>query len=237
MDGIAQVVRMQGVSAGSGAITSMGDDDRPSIAVGCFASICRDRLADELLAFSRACPQVDIGVHEMPRGALLPALRAGSLALAVLPGKEEPGLQSVEIWRGRVMVAMPRDHVLAAREMVSPADLHGHPILVSRQQLGGDMHRFLARLILPDGPALSATILDRGPPRILESVARGEGVALVCESHSDAIGSGVTVRPVDAAGAVFPVRAYWPDADPQWPVSALIRSLDTRVGRGARPPD
>lgn len=219
---------MQGVPAGSGAISSMGDDDRPNLDVGCFASICRDRLADELLAFSRICPQVDIGVHEMARGSLIPALRAGSLALAVLPGKEEPGLRSAEIWKGRVLVAMPWDHPLAAQEMVAPGDLLGHPFLVSRQQWGGDMHRFLARLILPEGPALNAAILDRGPPRIIDSVARGEGLALVCDSHFDAIADRVTVRPVDAPGAVFPVRAYWPDADPQWPVSALIKSLDAR---------
>ena len=99
-------------------------------------------------------------------------------------------------------------------------------MLVSRQQLGGDMYRFLAARILPLGPALSATILDLGPPRILQRVARGEGLALVCESHSDLLGEDVVLRPVDSPGAVFPVRAYWPDADPEWPVSALIRSLN-----------
>jgi DNA-binding transcriptional LysR family regulator len=225
MAGIAQIIGMQRVPAGSGD-TPMSDADRPSLAVGCFASICRDRLADALLAFSRICPQVDIGVHEMPLGALLPALRAGSLGLAVLPGKDEPGLRSAEIWQGRVMAAMPADHILARHATVTPADLRAQPMLVSRQQLGGDMHRFLARRVLPLGPALSATILDLGPPRILQRVARGEGLTLVCESHADLIGDDVVVRPVDAPGAVFPVRLYWPDMDPEWPVSALIRSLE-----------
>lgn len=218
---------MQSVPAGSGVPVPMGSD-RPSLAVGCFASICRDRLADELLEFSRICPQVDIGVHEMPRGALLPALRVGDLALAVLPGKEEPGLRSAEIWQGTVMIAMPRGHPLADCATVSPRDLSGHPILVSRQQLGGEMHRFLASRILPAGLTLNATILDLGPARIINSVARGDGVALVCESHFDAIGDGVITRPVDAPGAVFAVRAYWPDVDPEWPVSALIDSLNAR---------
>ncbi|RYY47114.1 MAG: hypothetical protein EOP59_01730, partial [Sphingomonadales bacterium] len=74
------------------------------MAVGCFASICRDRLADELLDFSRVCPEVDIGVHEMARGSLLTALRGGELSLAVLPGEDEPGTRSVEVWQDRVMV-------------------------------------------------------------------------------------------------------------------------------------
>lgn len=222
---MAQIERMQRVPASSGE-TPIADTDRPSLAIGCFASICRDRLADRLLAFSRLCPHVDIGVHEMPRGSLLPALRAGDLALAVLPGKEEPGLRSAEIWQGRVMVAMPADHGLARKSAIGAGELRDEPMLVSRQQLGGDMHRFLAGRILPLGPVLSATILDLGPPRILDRVASGEGLTLICESHAELIGGGITVRPVDAPGAVFPVRAYWPDADPEWPVSALIRCLD-----------
>ena len=216
---------MQRVPASAGE-TSISDAERPALAIGCFASIGRNRLADELLAFSRVCPQVNIGVHEMARASLLPALRAGTLALAVLPGKDEPGLRSAEIWQDRVMAAMPADHPLARKPALSPADLRSQPMLVSRQQLGGDMYRFLAGRILPLGPALSATILDLGPPRILGRVARGEGLALVCESHADLLDEGVVLRPIDAPGAVFPVRAYWPDTDPPWPVSALIRSLN-----------
>lgn len=216
---------MQCVPGGS-SDTSTSDAERPALAIGCFASIVRGRLADELLAFSRLCPHVDIGVHEMPRASLLPALRAGSLALAVLPGKEEPGLRSADIWHDRVVVAMPGDHPLARKSSVTATDLRNHPMLVSRQQLGGDMYRFLVGRILPLGPALHATILDLGPPRILARVARGEGLALVCDSHADLLDHDVVVRPVDAPGAVFPVRAYWPDMDPPWPVSALIRSLN-----------
>jgi DNA-binding transcriptional LysR family regulator len=216
-------MQRQPASAGNRYIS---DAERTNLAIGCFASICRDRLADELLAFTLICPQVDIGVHEMPRASLLPALRAGTLALAVLPGKHEPGLRSAEIWQGRVMAAMPADHPLGRKSIISAADLLDQPMLVSRQPLGGDMYRFLAGRILPRGPALSATILDLGPSRILVRVAHGDGLALVCESHSDLLGENIVLRPVDAPGAVFPVRAYWPDIDPEWPVSALIRSLD-----------
>lgn len=219
---------MKSVSAGVGANSPIRDG-RADLAVGCFASICRDWLADRLLGLSHRWPQIDIGVHEMSRGALLPALRAGHLALAVLPGNAVPGLRSAEICQGRVMIAMPPGHPLAGRPSVSPADLGSHPVLVSRQQLGGDMHRFLAGRILPEGVALSATILDLGPARMLRAVAAGEGVALVCQSHADALADGVVTRPVDSPGALFPVRAYWPDADPEWPVSALIDSLD--IGR------
>jgi DNA-binding transcriptional LysR family regulator len=195
------------------------------LAVGCFASIGRDRLADELLAFSRLCPTVDIGVHEMPRGALLSALKAGDLSLAVLPGKDEPGFRSIEVWHDRVMVALPPDHPLAARGSIQPSDLQGERVLVSTGQFGSDMHRFLTGRILPLGPVLDVKFVDLGPAHIIARVGEGAGIALICESHAAQIGDNVAIRPIEATHAAFPVRAYWTNAEPAWPLSCLIRSL------------
>lgn len=222
---------MHSVPAGSG--TPAPAEQRPErhdLSLGCFASICRDRLADELIAFSRVRPEVDIGVHEMPRGALLPALRAGELSMAVLPGAAEPGTHSIQVWHDRVMVAMPPDHPLAKAAEVQASELCGQTFLVSRQEYGSEMHRFLARLILPLGPVLNATILNLGPARIVASVARGDGLTLICESHVEHLAGEVAVRPIRAPGAAFPVRAYWKEAEAPWPLSAFIANLRARAG-------
>lgn len=224
-------LRMQSEYAGPGASVRSGDDipgRHAELALGCFASICRDRLADELLVFSRQEPDVDIGVHEMARGALLPALKAGDLSLIVMPGDDEPDVRSRLVWHDRVVVAMPPDHPLAAKPSIMPSELLGQPFLVSRQQFGGDMHRFLTRLILPAGPALTATILDKGPARIVEQIAEGSGMTLLCESHIEHLAARVATRPVDAPGAIFPVRAYWRDVGDRQPLAALIRSLQVQ---------
>lgn len=220
---------MGSVSAGSGTIFPFkGDPEQHDLSVGCFASIGRDRLADELLEFSRVYPKVDIGVHEMGRGALLAGLRRGDLSLAVLPGDEEPGTRSTHVWHDRVMVAAPHGHALAVKAAVLPSDLLDQPLLVSRQTYGSDMHRFLARMILPAGAALDTTIVDVGPARLIDRVAAGAGVTLICESHVAHLAADVAVMPVFASGARFPVRAYWTDAEPGWPLSALIGSLTRR---------
>jgi DNA-binding transcriptional LysR family regulator len=219
---------MRSVTAGSGtSFPGQNEPEQHDLSVGCFASICRDRLADELLQFSRICPKVDIGVHEMGRGALLAGLRRGDLSLAVLPGDEEPGTRSQEVWHDRVMVAAPHGHALTLKPAVLPGDLHDQPLLVSRQQYGTDMHRFLAGKIA-GGTALDATIVDVGPARLIQRVAAGAGVTLICESHVAHLAADVTVIPVFASGARFPVRAYWTDAEPEWPLSALIGSLTHR---------
>ncbi|MES1973732.1 MAG: LysR family substrate-binding domain-containing protein [Pseudomonadota bacterium] len=206
-------------------LTSANDETNVELAVGLFGSICRDRLGDELLAFARHCPTVGLGVHEMSRAALLPALEAGELALAVMPGGVRPELQSAPLWTDRVMVAMAQDHPLAARPAVTAAALRDMVFLVSRQQDGNDMHRFLSHCIRPLAPALNGMLLDLGPAHLMERVARGEGLALVCASHTDALPDDVVVRPVDAPGALFPVRAWWKEAEPAWPLSELIRIL------------
>jgi len=220
---------MESVSAGSGINTRKGMESLRNLAVGCFASICRDRLADELLLFSRSRPEVDIGVHEMQRGALLPALRNGDLSLAVLPGQPEPGTHSIGLWQDRVLVAMSAGHPLAARASIGPEALRDELFLTSQQQFGGDMHRFLAQRILPMGPALTTTIIDLGPPRILDRVAQGDGIALISGSHEEAV-EGIVVRPVEAEGALFPVRAYWTQEAPAEPLAGLIDSLKARAG-------
>lgn len=198
------------------------------LAVGLFASIAPERLGDELLALARACPSLGIGVHEMPRAALLTALEADRLQLAVMPGPERPGLQNALLWVDRVMVAMAKGHPLAALPTVTPEQLRDQPFLISRQQHGSDMHRFLSHCIRPLMPALSGVLLDLSPSRLMARVAAGDGLALVCRSQVEGLGSDLTILPVDYAGAVFPVHAYWKAGQPAWPLSELIRILLAR---------
>jgi DNA-binding transcriptional LysR family regulator len=198
------------------------------LAVGLFASIAPERLGDELLALARTCPTLPIGVHEMPRAALLTALDTDRIQLAVMPGPERPGLQSTLLWVDRVMVAMAKKHPLAALPVVTPEQLRDQPFLISRQQHGSDMHRFLSHCIRPLKPALSGVLLDLSPSKLMARVAAGDGLALVCRSNIEGLGDDLAVLPVDFAGAVFPVHAYWKAEPPTWPLSELIRILRAR---------
>ncbi|MET0240973.1 MAG: LysR family substrate-binding domain-containing protein [Sphingobium sp.] len=196
------------------------------LAIGCFASICRNHLGDELLDFARQCPDVELGMHEMPRASLLPALAKGELALAILPETQWSGaLPSAELWQDRVMVAAHRAHPLAQLSTIMPERLSGEVFLVSRQGHGGDMHRFLTQRILPDEPSLDTMLVDLDQGALMEAVAARRGIALICASHCDDIGPAVAMRPVRDAD--FAVRAYWNDDAPQGPLAALIAILTT----------
>jgi DNA-binding transcriptional LysR family regulator len=190
-----------------------------TLAIGCFASICRDRLGDALVGFTDAHPEVAVGIHEMRRRQLLQALGAGEVALAIVPGTPDPQFADAALWEDEVLAVLPAGHPLAAHARIAPAALAGEPFLVSRHQHGWDMHRFLADRVLGGGGAVSSVLLDLGPKRLLAAVGRGEGVALIGRSHAGLAGADVALRPLAAPGARFAVHAQWrrDDGDPLLP--------------------
>lgn len=194
-----------------------------ALAIGCVGSICRNALGDRLVAFTQGWPALDIGVHDMPRSALLPAVRSGGLALAVLPGDPVADLESVVLWQDRVAVAMPHDHPLATDADIDPAALMREHFLISRQEQGAELHRFLARRtgLLA---ALGGTLCDDSQSRLLERVAGGDGLLLLCASQSGDT-PGVAVRSVAGLVGRFAVRAYWRGADPEPALAGLIAAL------------
>lgn len=199
-------------------------DDHITLAIGCFASICRDRLADRLVAFARAAPANDLGVHEMARAALLPALREGRLTLAVMPHEPAPDLRSMVLWEDQVAVAMPADHPLAAAPVIPADALAKAHFLISRQQHGVGMHSFLAARVHPfAGP--SGALCDLNLSHLLDRVALGEGFALLTASHAAQSDPGVAVRRVAGPRSRFPVLAYWRDVEPAPALATLLTAL------------
>jgi DNA-binding transcriptional LysR family regulator len=169
----------------------------------------------------------------MPRSDLLAGVRDRSLDLAVLPGAARDDLRSAELWTDRAVVAMAAGHRLADEPAVAPAALARERVLVSRQQHGGEMHRFLAGRVTPLRP-LGGALYNMGLPRLLDRVAAGEGVALICESHAALLGAEVVTRPVAAPAAEFAVSAYWPDSDPAGLLAELIAVLRDTNSPGRR---
>ena len=195
--------------------------DIQTLAIGCFASLCRDRLADPMVAFSAARPEIAIGVHEMSYAELLPAVKAQQLALAIRPGGAESGFAGCDLWDERVVVAVAAGHRLAARDGIEPEMLADEVLLVSRDRARAQVHRFLAGRLFPGAAPTARIVADPRPAQVPEQVAAGEGIALLCESQIDAAMRGLAVRPVIGAG--FRVRAYWQAA-------ASVPGLDVLLG-------
>ena len=203
----------------------------PTIAIGCFASLCRDRLADPLMAFGAVCPEVGVGVHEMGLAELLPAVAAGRLALAVRPGGPVTGFASAELWVDRAVVAAAQGHRLAQGGDVTAATLDGEVLLISRDRGREQLHRFLVERLFPEGAPATRIVSDERRSRLLARVAEGEGIALLCESQVDAGMAHLAVMPVADVAARFGVRAYWRDAAMDATLTRLLGLVeDSREG-------
>lgn len=205
------------------------DPDRDTVtshlSIGCFASICRDRLADQLVAFSDRFPEVGVGIHEMPRAALVQSLEAGDVTLAIAPDASCDRFGAMRLWSDQIIVALPRTHRLAGLSAIDPVQLADELFLVSRFQHGWDMHRFLAERVLP-GRRPATGLHDVEQKRLMTLVAQERGVALLCRSHIGHDYPGVVLLPVEGGEARFHVHACWRRdlVDPI--VDALIEAFD-----------
>ncbi len=185
------------------------------LVIGCFASICTDRLGEDLIGFSRAHPDVTLGVQEMARAALLPALRKGGIGLAIGPADADTGLPSLPLWQARIAVALSPSHPLASRKSLTAQDLNGLRFLVSRHDHCADLHRFLISRVTDDDRPLHSDLRDCDTEPLLDLVASGAGAALVCDGMAATRDRRLVRMALDTPNACFPVCAYWlPTADP-----------------------
>lgn len=192
--------------------------------VGCFASLCRDRLADHLVAFARDHPHVAVGMHEMTLRELDAGVRAGALSLAIGPGLADGRLSCRDLWEERAVVALPPGHALAHHPALAAAALRDEVLLVSRDPARAALHRFLVARLFEGAPPRTRVTPDARRLRTIDRVAAGEGIMLLCASQVDASLDRLAIRPLGDASAGFAIRACW-RGTPGEPLASLIRGL------------
>lgn len=165
-----------------------------------------------LLAFKERFPQIELVTVERSRTRLAAALRNGVLDVLIVTGSL-PLLDTKEmaLWSERVLLALPHDHPLAARETVCWADLRGETLLLSHYDPGMELEDLLiSKLETPeDRPRIERHDVSRGIIKSLISMRTGVG--LVLESDMGANFTGLVYRELrDASGpSHFDFSAYW----------------------------
>jgi DNA-binding transcriptional LysR family regulator len=176
-------------------------------------------LTDLLAQFRARHPAVDVRLTQATAEAMGEWLRDRDLDLCVasqpVPG---PELRTVELLREEVLLAVPPDHRLAARERVGLAEIAGEPFVTTRR---GHWPRAL---------------LDR-------LFADGSGPEIVCEcdepgATGDLIGAGLGIGLVPAFSRRAPLRlpVAWVhlDAPGCERVLALVWREDAYLSRAAQ---
>lgn len=183
---------------------SCGAGSLGRIVIGFYMSLSTGSLRVALRDFRQCNREIDVELFEAPYTELIGGLHAEKIDVAILlgdPGKCAP-LNSLALRSEHLVVALPKDHHLAARPLVYWPELKGERFLVSYHDPGPDVRIILERhLAAPsDHPEILMRRLSR--ESILSEVGNGEGISLQCETAAGLTDLGVVFRPLhDGNGA------------------------------------
>ncbi|WP_076858437.1 LysR family transcriptional regulator [Bradyrhizobium mercantei] len=212
-----------------GRTSGRGEEGR--LAAGFCTSMSAGNLRASLMDFKKRFPQVELATVERSRIRLVSALRSGALDVVITPGRLlSDDCRNLLLWSERVMISIPEDHILAARETVFWTDLRNETVLLSQYDPGRELEDLLtSKLALPeDRPKIERHDVSRGIIKSLVSMGMGAGLAM--ESDVGASFAGLVYRELrDGTGpSRIDFYAHW-RVDNENPV--LLNFLDLLTER------
>ncbi|MHC2377965.1 LysR family transcriptional regulator [Bradyrhizobium liaoningense] len=191
----------------TGRAAGRGDTGRLSI--GFCTSISAGNLRASLVEFRQRSPQVELAAVERSRTRLVNALRSGTVDIAIIPGADSStDSRRLPVWSERILMALPRDHQLATREIIYWTDLSDETVLLSVCDPGAHIEDLLVSHLTVDAkrPNIEWHDVSRGIVKSL--VSMGLGVGLVMESDVGASLAGLTYREVQSGAGPSRIDFY-----------------------------
>lgn len=215
---------------------SGGRGDTGHLVVGFFTSMSTGNLRATIGEFKKLLPKLELATSERSRFRLMNALRNGTVDVVVGPGRlPSKDTRSLLLWSERILISLPQDHYLSAREIIYWTDLRHETILLSEYDPGRELEDLLiSKLVLPDDrPKVERHDVSRGIIKSLTSM--GVGLSLAMESDIGASFTGLVYRELqDGTGpSRMDFYAHWRE-DNENP--ALKRFLNLLKERYPSPP-
>ena len=166
--------------------------------LGVVASIACGFARHLLASFVRDHPGLELEVVEGSSAENIAAVRALTLDFAFVAGAPlSPGCELEELWRERVMVALPDHHHLSTAELISWEQLENERFIVSRVDPGPEIQDYIVRSLADLGKHPNVEQLSVQRETLLALVGLGQGLSLVGEAEAGVTYPGVTFRPLD----------------------------------------
>jgi len=210
---------------------SVQDGEIGRLAVGFCTSLSAGNLKASLLDFKQRLPRIELATVERSRDRLATELRNGVLDILIVTGSL-PLLDSktLALWSERVLVVLPNDHPLIARENIHWTDLRGETLLLSHYDLWREFEGLLvSKLVSPeDRPKIERLDVSRGTIKSLISMKAG--ISLVLESDIGVNFAGLAYRELrDGTGpSWFDYSAYWRADNENPALNAFLKMLSER---------
>ena len=148
--------------------------------VGFYPSLSRGNLLTMLAEQNRRRPETELAIMNGPRSHLLSALNAGTLDVAIMTDDRtrwDDG--QLRVWSERVVVALPKDHRLASKSVVSWRALRDETFLFSQTDPGPELQAILMSKVVPHGDLPRIVVQDAVATDIMSLVRIGRGITLV----------------------------------------------------------
>lgn len=153
------------------------------LSIGFCSSLSAGNLRATLLEFKQRFPQIEIATVEKSRTRLTTSLRSGALDILIVTGDITlADCKSLALWSERILVTLPKDHPLSARESLFWTDLRDQTVLLSQYDPGRELEDLLkSKLVSPENrPTIELHDVSRGAIKALVSMQMG--ISLVLES-------------------------------------------------------
>lgn len=189
----------------------------------CFAGLLRTWIGE----FQRANPAIDIGMRALKPAAQIAGIRREELdaGFTRTPNRYPAGLKGIEVYRQRLLLALPGEHPLARCEDISPEMLRDETFIDMTPELDVEFFGY-AEAVAAIGdftPQVSKRDSDIGT--VLIYVALGHGIAVVPQlmrkmNFANVVFRGIAADPVPQTSIAF---VYRHDASP--PAKRLIEHM------------
>jgi len=180
--------------------------------LGVQLSFAQGVVANLFERYQAAYPDVGLQITDGPRERLLRDVLACRLDAAIVIAGEGWSARSVSLGPESVLVAIARDHPLAARAAVTWLGLSGRLLTLPRRGAGKELRKLTLRHgILPERIMFHDAAIDR----LLALVRHGDKILLATGGTTGIRMDGVVFRPVmDEGGpATFDLALCWRDGE------------------------
>jgi DNA-binding transcriptional LysR family regulator len=188
---------------------SRGETGR--LAVGFTSTAAFGVIPNAIASFRRAYPGVELFLNELNSDEALAAVRSGRLDVALLhpPRNLEPALNVEIAWQEPLVIALPREHLLAPMRRIDLKKLKTEPWVFWHREIAS---RLYDEVIAACGSADFEPRVVQRTIRLsttVSLVASGVGVALVPVTAADIGIKGAVFRPVYRTRIEVPMSFVW----------------------------
>ena len=171
-----------------------------NLRIGAIDSAASGLFPQLLPKFREAHPEIDVQLLEQKTIRLLPRLLSGRLDVAIVRPPEVLDTRFVfrPLFFETAVVAVPVDHPLASRELISVPDMADEPLIVPDRRSRPHSHDLTMKLFIDAGLTARVAQIAEEKQTIVNLVAAGVGLAIVPRWASRLAVGGVRFVSLDA---------------------------------------